>query len=176
MGQTSGEEVPPYSARKDEAAEAQLSLSRGNLKYPPFWGSPLSAKHPQDNFSLRMQIDTFQKGIGDLQSQFLYRITQKSPLPIFHFGGCQFAFWRLKLSWECSIAKGGATKRGCTLGSPHYFSRFSQEGGESASTLESLSGWRSCTLPGPLWLTSKAKIQATPFRPKELVETSHMGV
>ena len=28
-----------------------------------------------------------------------------------HFGGCQFTFWRLKLSWGCFIEKGGNPKR-----------------------------------------------------------------
>ena len=30
-------------------------------------------------------------------SKFLCRTTQRSPLPKLHFGGCRFAFWRLKL-------------------------------------------------------------------------------
>ena len=33
-----------------------------------------------------------------------------------HFGGCRFAFWRLKLSWGCCfIEKGGTPKKGGTL-------------------------------------------------------------
>ena len=49
--------------------------------------------------------------------QFFFRTTQKSPLPNLHFGGCLFAFWRLKLSWGCFI-KGGTPKRLVLLGFP----------------------------------------------------------
>ena len=35
-----------------------------------------------------------------------------SPLPNSHLGGCQFAFWRLKLSWGCFIEQGGTPKSG----------------------------------------------------------------
>ena len=37
-----------------------------------------------------------------------------------HFGGCQFAFWRLKLSWGCFKEKGGGPKKGGTLGSRNW--------------------------------------------------------
>ena len=41
----------------------------------------------------------------------------RSPIPFvegadLHFGGCQLAFWRLKLSWGCFIEKGEAQKVG----------------------------------------------------------------
>ena len=40
----------------------------------------------------------------------LYKTTQKSPLSKLHFGGWQFAFWRLKFFWGCFIEKGGPQK------------------------------------------------------------------
>ena len=43
------------------------SLFRRYLKYPLFGVPPLPIKHPKNNFSLKMLIDTLQKGIGDLQ-------------------------------------------------------------------------------------------------------------
>ena len=98
----------------------------GNPKYQPFWASPLSIKHPQDNFSLqnvnwhppKCKSAPSKKGLATSNLQFLYRTTQKSPLPNLHFGGCQFAVWRLKLSWGCFIEKGGTLKKVGTLAFP----------------------------------------------------------
>ena len=48
-----------------------------------------------------------------------------------HFGGCQFTFWRLKLSWGCFIEKAGAPKEGY-FGFPQWY-------------LVSLSIWPACS-------------------------------
>ena len=66
----------------------------GEAKVPPFLGgSPLFyIKHPQDNS---------QPPNCKLPPP-KYRLARGSPIP---FGGCQFTFWRLKLSWGCFIEK-----------------------------------------------------------------------
>ena len=95
------------------------STGRGNPKYHPFWGSPLFYKAPQDNFGLqnvnwhppKCKLTPSKKGLATSNLQFLYRNTQKSPLDNLYFGGRQFAFWRLKLSWGGFIEKGGPPKR-----------------------------------------------------------------
>ena len=46
-------------------------------------------------------------GLATSNLQFLYRNTQKSPLANLCFGGRQFVFWRLNLSWGCFFEKGG---------------------------------------------------------------------
>ena len=52
---------------------------------PPFGGPPFSTENPQDSFSLKLEIGTLQKGIGDLQSVVLAcRVTQTSPLHLPH--------------------------------------------------------------------------------------------
>ena len=73
--------------------------------------SPLNKHSLQDNVSLqnvnwhppKHKSLPSKKGLATSNLQFLYSTTLKSPLPNFHFGGCQFAFWRLKLSWGCFI-------------------------------------------------------------------------
>ena len=71
-----------------------------------------------------MQIDTLQKGIDTLQSAGCYiRIEIHRNLPAnLYFGGRQFAFWRLKLSWGCFLEKGGPPQKGGTLASAQTFS------------------------------------------------------
>ena len=84
-----------------------------------FGDHPFSIKHPQDNFSLqnvnwhppKCKLTPSKKGLATSNLQFLYRNTQKSPLANLYFGGRQFAFWRLKLSWGCFIERGDPQKR-----------------------------------------------------------------
>ena len=81
-----------------------------------FGDHPFSIKHPQDNFGLqnvnwhppKCKLTPSKKGLATSNLQFLYRNTQKSPLDSLYFGGRQFAFWRLKLSW------GGLQRKGVT--------------------------------------------------------------
>ena len=67
---------------------------------PVFGGSPPSRKAsprqlaPSEMFKLAAS----QEGFATSTLQFVYRITQKSSLPNLDIGGCQFAYWRLKLS------------------------------------------------------------------------------
>ena len=83
-----------------------------------FGDHPFSIKHPQDNFGLqnvnwhppKCKLTPSKKGLATSNLQFLYRTTQKSPLDNLYFGGRQFAFWRLKLSWGGFIEKGGPQK------------------------------------------------------------------
>ena len=86
---------------------------RGKLKYHPFWGSPLFHKAPPEQFQPpKCKSAPSKMYIATSNLQFLYRSTQKSPKANLCFGGRQFAFWRLKLSWGCFKEKGGPPKRG----------------------------------------------------------------
>ena len=52
------------------------------------------------------------------------------PFPNLHFGGCQFAFWRLKFSLGCSIEKRGPPpKGGGYFGFPKKYQKARIEGG-----------------------------------------------
>ena len=89
----------------------------GNLKVPPFWGiTPFFTKHPQDNFGLQnVNWHPPKCKLTPSNLQVLYRNTQKSPLGNFNFGGRQFAFWRLKLSWGGLYINRGTPKKGVTF-------------------------------------------------------------
>ena len=83
-----------------------------NPKYQPFWVSRLFYKAPPRQFQPpKCKLAPSKKGLATSNLRILYRTTQKSPLPNLHFGGCQFAFWSLKLSWGCFIEKAGPPKR-----------------------------------------------------------------
>ena len=79
----------------------------------------------QDSFSLqnvnwhppKYKLAPCKLQVGTSNLQFVYRNTQISPLPNLHFGGCQLALWRLKLSWGYFVERGGPPKGG-SLGSP----------------------------------------------------------
>ena len=84
-----------------------------------FGGPPFSIKHPQDNFSLQnanWRPPKCKLARGDF-CVFLYKNCRLEVANPFlegvnlHFGGCQFTFWRLKLSWGCFIEKGWYPKR-----------------------------------------------------------------
>ena len=88
-------------------------------------GPPFSIKHTQDNFSLQnanRHPPKCKLERGDF-CVVLYkncRLEVANPFlegPNLHFGGWQFTFWRLKLSWGCFIEKGGNPKR-LVLGVP----------------------------------------------------------
>ena len=93
-----------------------------------FGDHPFSIKHPQDNFGLqnvnwhppKCKLTPSKKGLTTSNLQVLYRNTQKSPLDNLYFGGRQFAFWRLKLSWGGGglYRKGGTPQKGGTLAFP----------------------------------------------------------
>ena len=89
---------------------------------PPllFRGPRVSITHPHNNLSLQnvnshpRKCTPLKKGLATSKLQ-VYRITQKSPLPPLSLGGCQFAFWKLRLSRGCFTEKGGAPKGGGVL-------------------------------------------------------------
>ena len=77
---------------------------RGNPECPCFGGFPLFPECiPQEILSLqsvnwhppKCTLAASKKRLATSNLQFLYRMTQKSPLPHLHFGGCRFVFWRL---------------------------------------------------------------------------------
>ena len=85
------------------------------LKYHPFGDPPLFYEAPPRQLApSKMQNDALQNvDWQGVLSVDLYTKTADWRLPIYilegvdlHFGGCQFTFWRLKLSWECFIEKG----------------------------------------------------------------------
>ena len=85
--------------------------SWGKPKVPTFLGSPLSIKHPQDNFSLQ---NVNQEGWFLCSSIQKLQIGGRQSL----FGGCRFTFWRVPISiLEAEIVlgvlyrKGGEPKR-----------------------------------------------------------------
>ena len=108
-------------ARTNHARSAtELSTFVGNPKYQPFWVSPLFYKAlPRQFQPPECKLAPSKKGLAASNLQLLSRTTQKSPLPNLQFRGCQFAFWRLKLSWGCLIEKGGPPKRLLPWVSPH---------------------------------------------------------
>ena len=98
-----GCDLSPRSKIASDWRLAILPIYRGNPKYHPFWGSPLFYKAPPRQFRppkcklapSKLQIDTLQKGIGDLQSAvFCIEIHRNLPSAIcilegvnLHFGG-----------------------------------------------------------------------------------------
>ena len=112
-GGKSGGGAKPHEENPTE----NISLT-GTQSTTLFGDHPFSIKHPQDNFGPQNVNGTLQnvnwpskKGLASSNLQFWYRNTQKSPLDNLYFGGHQFAFWRLKLSWGGFIEKGGPPKR-----------------------------------------------------------------
>ena len=86
----------------------------GEAKVPPFLGSPLFHKAPPRQFQPPKCKLTPSK-IQIVEGRFLCTSIQNCRLEVanpflegvnLHFGGCQFAFWRPKLSWGCFIEKG----------------------------------------------------------------------
>ena len=73
-----------------------------------------------------MQIDTLQNvNWGGVISVWLYtkncRLEVANPFlegADLHFGGCQFTFWRLTLSWGVLHKKGEETQKGWYFGFP----------------------------------------------------------
>ena len=93
-------------------------------KVPPLYGRPpFSLRHPQDNFSL--QDVNSHPPTRDWRPPICnfciesHRHPPPGVLPNLHFGGCQFALWRLKLSRGCLMEKGGSPKKGANLGFPN---------------------------------------------------------
>ena len=97
-----------------ESFSSSVEIFAGIQSTTPFGDHPFSIKHPQDNFGLqnvnwhppKCKFTPSKKGLATSNLQFLYRNTQKSPLDSLYFGGRQFAFWRLRLSWGGFIEKG----------------------------------------------------------------------
>ena len=102
----------------------------GEAKVPPFLGvHPFLLKRPQDNFSLQNANGNppkYKVARGDF-CVFLYKHRRLEVANPFlegvnkHFGGCKFAFWRLKiqkLSWSCFIERGVIPKKGWYFGFP----------------------------------------------------------
>ena len=96
-----------------------------------------------------------------------------------HFGGCQFTFWRLKLSWGCFTEKRGPPKKGGTLASSHFrnaphvhfrslFNDTKQRSEACLSTLVCKLLPQRCQTPGEERLSS----WGIPSRPKLLQKTS----
>ena len=89
------------------------------LKYHPFWGSPLFYEAPPRQFQPPKCKLTPSK-IQIVEGRFLCISIQKLQIGgrqsllegvNLHFGGCQFTFWRPKLSWGCFIEKRWSPKR-----------------------------------------------------------------
>ena len=80
----------------------------GEAKVPPFLGAPaFSIKAPPRQFQPpECKLTPSKTQIGE--GRFLCICKQKRQSL---FGGCQFPFWRLNLSWGCFIEKGGSPKR-----------------------------------------------------------------
>ena len=99
---------------------------------PRVQGSPLFYKAPQHNFSLqKCKLTASKVSIGEGRfCASLYKTADwRSPMTLMeganscHFGRCQLAFWRLKLSWGCFVEKGGGgLKRGGTMRFPGLYS------------------------------------------------------
>ena len=95
------------------------SLISHTAKVPPFFGDPpLSTMYqstPKTISASKMQIGTLQNVIDTLQSAglngFGIEMHILYPLANLYFGGRQFAFWRLKLSWGCFTERGGPPKK-----------------------------------------------------------------
>ena len=100
----------------------------GGVPVPPFLGAPpFLQSTPKTNSASKMQIDALQNTNwrGEI-SVYLYtkncRLEVANPFlegVNLHFGGCQFTFWRLKLSWGC-YRKGVIPKKGGTLAFREY--------------------------------------------------------
>ena len=92
----------------------------GEAKVPPFLGAPpFLWSPPQDNFSLQnanWRPPKYKLSRGYF-CVFLYKNCRLEVANPFlegvnlHFEGCQFTFWRPKLSWGCFIEKGRSPKR-----------------------------------------------------------------
>ena len=80
------------------------AFSCENPKYPPLlWCAPFSIEHPQDNFSLQIEIGTLHQGISDLQSVVCMKNCTEISIPL-SFGGRHVL--------ECSIERRGSPKEG----------------------------------------------------------------
>ena len=122
-----GECTPKRSMRKNEVSQKRhssvfsgvlpfrvlfvLLLLGRNPKYPCFGGvSPFQKSAPKTISASKMPIDTLQN--INWGGEFLHNSTQRLQIGGHQslFGCCQFTFWRLKLSWGCSIEKGRPPK------------------------------------------------------------------
>ena len=107
----------------------------GNPKYPLFWVSQFSVKHPQDNFSLQNAKLTPSKiYIGE--GRFLRDSIQKMQVGDHQslFGGCHFTFWRVPiLFWRLKLSWGRFTETGVNPTRVVLWVRVSTRSGHEAS-------------------------------------------
>ena len=102
----------------------------GNPKYPPFWGPPISLKHPQDNFSLQnanWHPPKCTLGRGDFCT-----------IPYKSVGECQFTFSRVPIYvLEAEIVLGVLYRKGWIpkRGVLEFWRRFSPGSSEHNTTI-----------------------------------------